>query len=91
MIEANFHGFLQQLSLVDNSLQPQLLDWQEGEIYLVPIDDLVSPKLEIEDSNRLTYQYNRTIRLSMTTVVAMTVHLWSHQGYWGINKAKEKL
>jgi hypothetical protein len=58
---------------------------------LVPIDDLISSKLEIEDFNRLTDQYNRTMRPSMTKKIAMTVHLWSHRGYWGINKAMEKL
>jgi hypothetical protein len=91
MIAANVHSFLQQLSLVDNYLQLQLLDWQEGEMELFQIYTLINPKLETEDYNRLTYQYSRTMCPSMTKIVAMTVHLWPHQGFWGINKAREKL
>jgi hypothetical protein len=49
---------------------------------LVPIDDLISSKLEIEDFNRLTYHNNMTMHPSMTNIVAMKVQLWSHQGYW---------
>jgi hypothetical protein len=58
---------------------------------LVPIDYPIRPKLEIEDFNRLTYQYNMTMCPSMTKIVAISVQLWSHQGYWGINKAREKI
>jgi hypothetical protein len=91
MRAAKLHAFLQQLSLVYYSLQHRLLDWQEGDMELIPIDDLISSHLEIEDFNRLTYQYNRAMRPSMTKIVAMKVQLWSHQGYWEINKAREKL
>jgi hypothetical protein len=55
MIAANVNSFPQQLSLVDHSLQLQLLDRQEGEMELVPIDVLISFKLETEDLNRLAY------------------------------------
>jgi hypothetical protein len=91
MIAANLHDFLQQLASVDNSLQLQLLDWQEGEIELVPIDALISKELEVEDFNRLGHQFNKTLCPSMKKSVAITVQLWSHQGYWGINKSREKL
>jgi hypothetical protein len=91
MIAVNLHDFLQQLASADNSLQLQLLDWKEGEIKLVPIDALISKELEIEYFNRLGHQFNKTLRPSMKKIVAITVQLWSHQGYWGINKSREKL
>jgi hypothetical protein len=72
-IATNIHDFLQQLASVDNSLQLQLLDWQEGEIELVPIDALISKELEVEDFNRLGHQFNKTLRPSMKKIVAITV------------------
>jgi hypothetical protein len=55
------------------------------------IGDLARSQLEIEDYNILAYQYNRKMRPSVTKIVAMTVQLWSHQGYWGINKSRKKV
>jgi hypothetical protein len=76
MISANFNSFLQQLLLEDNSLQLQLLDRQEGELELVPIDALISPKLETEGFNRLVSQYNRTMRPYMTKIVPMVIQVY---------------
>jgi hypothetical protein len=75
MIAANMHAFLQHLSLVDECLKLQLLDWQEGEMDLVPIYALISHELENNDFYRLTYQYNRTLRPPLTKIVTMTVPL----------------
>jgi hypothetical protein len=91
MIEENSHAFLQQLSLIDTFIQLQRLDWQEGEMGILPINALIITKLGDGDFNLFACQYDRTLRPFLTKFVAMTVQLWSHQVYWGINKAIERL